>query len=112
MASITHIRYLKDNRTLCEEPERLDPPSEFVTADYDPDKKACWECRTILLAHNTKSYEAELLEAQNLMAGTIKTEKNKHFKDEDTAFYVGLLIGNVVWCLLISVLLLTGVLGW
>lgn len=100
-----HIRYLSDAKSLCEEPDRIDNPGAFVTCDYADGIDSCWECSALLMAHNRKSFDKELLEMQN---GRLVIMRPKHFKDERAAMWAGVLVGVCLMSFVFTLLWLLG----
>jgi hypothetical protein len=68
-----HIRYLSDSTPLCEKPEGLglDAVVADVVGAYD---STCRYCSALLMDHNKKSYEAELVVMNNARVERRKSE--------------------------------------
>lgn len=62
-----HIRYMSDNKTICEKPTRLDT-GDFVVQDTSVNPEpSCRECSDLLLAHNKREFEREYFERPRII---------------------------------------------
>lgn len=54
-----HIRYISDNKTICEKPTRLGHDFVVLDTSSDPDEDSCHVCSDLLFAHNLEEYKRE-----------------------------------------------------
>lgn len=94
---MNHIRFLLDNRTICEFPAGLDSYYSAVVTDFNPDdKEECKECFQLLLVHNEREFMKE--EAMRIVK---VYDEPQRASDRDwsvaKAMVVGFLIAVLVW---------------
>lgn len=90
-----HIRYLSDNKTVCEKPARMG--YDFVVVDTQDEGANCRVCSDLLFAHNLAEYKREA-------RSQIVFNPPQHLEERELttiqAALLGCLISSVMWAVI------------